>query len=123
MAVKAQVPFTLLASAARTLATTSADQRNRFARGVRVMIDVTADPANASITPTIQGKTGQGDYYTLLAGAAITGTGNVELVVHPSLTADPNLVAKAPLGAVWRLSMAVADADSMTYSVTAEYLD
>lgn len=112
----------LLASAARTALIASADQQNPFHRGVRVFIDVTLDPAAAAITPTIQGKTAQGDYFTLLAGAAINAVGNTELVIHPEMTAVNNLVAKAPLGVVWRLSIAVADTDSMTYSAYYEYL-
>lgn len=112
----------LLASAARTALIASADQQNSFHRGVRVFIDVTLDPAAAAITPTIQGKTAQGDYFTLLAGSAISAVGNTELVIHPEMTAVNNLVAKAPLGVVWRLSIAVADTDSMTYSAYYEYL-
>lgn len=122
MAVKAQTPFVVLPSAARTAAVDSADFTNRLYRGVRIFFDTTLDAAAASITPTIQGKTAQGDYYTLLTGAAIADVGNIQLIVHPDLTAVANVVAKLPLGTIWRVSIAVADADALTYSVYAEYL-
>lgn len=122
MAVTNNGSFVVLPSAARTAALQSADFTNRYAKGVRVMIDATASSATPSVTFTIQGKTGQGDYYTLLASSAVTGAGNTELVVHPSMTASANAVAKNALGNVWRVDVAVADADSLTYSVYAEYL-
>ena len=110
----------LLASSARTAAITSDDQHNADAKGVIVIIDTTVDPGTASVTPTIQGKDPvSGKYYTLLTGAAIAAVGTIILRVHPELTAAANLVAKDALPATWRFSMAVADAESLTYSVSA----
>jgi hypothetical protein len=123
MAVTSGRPFALMTSAARTATNNSGDKTNNFARGVRVTIDCTVDPAAASVVFTIQGKTQQGDYYTLLASAAITAVGNTELTVHPQITAAANTVAKNALGNVWRLLATHADADSITYSAYAEYLN
>jgi hypothetical protein len=122
MAITSGRPFQVLASAARTATNNSADQTNNFARGVRVTIDVTALAATPSVVFTIQGKTQQGDYYTLLDSAAVTATGNTEMVVHPQITAVANAVAKNALGNKWRVLATHGDADSITYSVYAEYL-
>jgi len=98
---------TLLASAARTAATTSTDQRNRGHKGVRVHIKTTADPASASNTYTIQGKDGiTGDYYTLLASAAVTGVGETYLTVYPNIAVTANVSASNGLPTIWRLNVA-----------------
>ena len=110
----------ILASAARTAAVNSDDQTNLGARGLHLVIDVTLDPAAASITPTIQGKDEvSGEYYTLLAGVAIAAVGTTILKIYPGLTAAANLVASDILPRTWRLSMAAADGDSITYSIGA----
>ncbi len=115
--------ITLLALSARTVAVNSGDQENRHARGIQVVIDVTVDPALASITPTIEGKDPlSGKYYPLLVGAAIAATGTVVLTVYPGVTVEANLAASEPLPRTWRFSMAVADTDSITYSVGASLI-
>ena len=78
---------TLLASAARTASVDTADQRNAYHRGVRIHIDATVLPGSAcSNVFTVQGKDSiTGDYYTLLASAAIVGTGDTFLYIYPRL--------------------------------------
>lgn len=116
-------PITLLASAARTAATDSADISNTGYRGVHVYLDVTVDPAAAAITVTIQGKDPiSGKYYTLLAGAAVSAVGTTVYKIFPGATAAANAVANDCVPTTWRVSVAVADADSMTYSITASPL-
>ena len=108
----------LLSSAARTAAITSADITNSEYRGCHVIIDVTVDPASASITPTIQGLDSvSGKYYTLLTGSAISAVGTTILRVYPGLGASANAIANDILPNKFRISMAVADTDSITYSV------
>ena len=110
----------MLPSAARTAATTSEVITNSDYRGCHIIIDVTVDPASASITPTIQGyDTVSGKYYTLLVGNAIAAVGTTVLRVYPGLTASANVTANDILPSKFRVSMAVADTDSMTYSVSA----
>ena len=110
----------LLASDARTAATTSATRLNSDYRGCHIIIDVTEDPASASITPTIQGfDTVSGKYYTLLTGLAITAVGTTILKIYPGLSASANVIANDILPSNFRISMAVAGGDSMTYSVSA----
>lgn len=110
----------LLASAARTTAQTPEGPTNGDGSYLDMIIDVTAGTAGFSITPTIQGlDPASGKWYTLLAGAAIGATGTTVLRVGPALTAAANTVAAFILPKTWRLSMAVADTKSVTYSVGA----
>lgn len=117
------VQRTLLPSAARTATVATADQRNRAHKGVRVHIKTTADPASASITYTIQGKDDiTGDYYTLLASAAVAATGDTFLTIYPNIAVAANVSASNVLPAFWRVNCVAGNADSMTYQVTAELL-
>ncbi len=112
--------ITLLVSAARTAVINSADQVNTRRRGLHIIIDVTVDPAAASITPKIQGKDPvSGKYYDLLVGVPIIATGTTVLKVYPGIVALANVSASDILPAHWRFRMEVADADSITYSVGA----
>ncbi len=113
----------LMASAARTATNNSGDIRNAVHRGCRVHIKVTADPAAASVVFTIQGKDNiSGDYYTVLASAAVTSTGDTYLHVYPGIAAASNAAVSAVLPPYWRLLATHADADSMTYSANVELL-
>lgn len=110
---------TLLASAARTATTTSTDQTNYNARGVHVAINVTV-AGTSNLTVTVQGKDPiSGTYYTILAGAAITGTGITILKIYPGITAVANGSANDILPRTFRVSCAKGDASSWTYSVAA----
>lgn len=113
----------LLALTARTATVATADQGNRYHRGVRVHVEVTAAADTPSVVFTIQGKDAiSGDYYTLLASAAVTGISENYYLVYPGGTAAANLVANLALPPVWRVNCVAADADSITYRVTAELL-
>lgn len=109
---------TLFASAARTASVNSDDQLNKGHRGVHLIIDATAAVDTPSVVFTLQGKdVASGKYYTILASAAITGTGTTVLRVFDGATAAANTVANDILPPIWRLSIAAGDADSLTYSV------
>jgi hypothetical protein len=115
------VQQTVFASAERTAATNSDVFVNDGPyRGLDLIIDVTVSAATPSLTFTIQGHSALGnDFYTILASAAITGTGTTVLRVYPGLTAAANTVANFVLPGLWRVAVAVADADAVTYSVNA----
>ena len=124
MAVSALRQFSVLASAARTASVNSADFTNPGgAKGLRVWIKCTVDPAAASVVFTIAGKTAQGDYYTILTSAAVASVTTVTLVVHPDIAASANVNALSVIPYTWRVQAVAADADSITYSVGAEYLN
>ena len=118
--------FTILPSAARTTAQ-SVDLTNDRARGVYITIDVTVDAATGSITPSvaiIDPVSGAAETIALMTAlAAVT---RVTLLIYPgTLTAAANditQILQAPLPRDWRFVMAVADTDSLTYSVGAMYV-
>ena len=114
---------TVFASAARTATVNGSDNINEGGRGLHVVIDCTAAAATPSVVFTIQGKDEvSAKYYTLLASAAITGTGTTVLRVYPGLTAAANTVASDVLPRMWRVIATHADADSITYSVGASVI-
>ena len=83
-------------------------------------IDVTALTAGASITFTISGicPSDASTTYTILESAPITATGLTVLRVSPQLGAATNTIAKDMLPAAIKVSVAVADTKSVTYSMT-----
>lgn len=110
--------ITIYASSARTASPSATDQTNVAGRGCVVTINVTSITDTPSVVFTIQGKDpASGNYYTILASAAITGTGTTVLRVGPSLTAAANTIANDTLPAVCRVIATHADTDSITYSV------
>lgn len=116
---------TVLASAARTTTTNSADQTNYNARGVVLTIDVTAIVDTPSVTPQIEAKLGSKYEAILTAAAAITAVGVHTYVVYPGGIAardDVVEVAQLPLPRTWRLTVTHGDADSITYSAEAAYI-
>lgn len=105
-------------SEARTATSSTPDFKNYDGIGMIAVIDCTAVTDTPSVVFTIQGKDpASGKYYTILASAAIVGTGTTVLRVHPDLTAAANTVAKDMVPAVWRVTATHADTDSITYSV------
>ncbi|KKM84780.1 hypothetical protein LCGC14_1295670 [marine sediment metagenome] len=109
----------VLPSAARIATLNSADLDCQ-GRGVHVIIDVTVDPALASVVPKIQGFDPlSGTWYDLLVGVAITAVGTTVLKVYPGIAVAANVAASDVVPPVWRVRMEHADADSITYSVGA----
>ena len=109
--------ITALASAARTTTTNSGDLTNYDGRGLHVVVDVTS-AGTGSITITIQGKDAvSGQYYTLLAGAAVTTVSTNVYKVYPGLTASANAVASDVLPRTFRILSTHNNANSITYSI------
>lgn len=108
---------TLLASQARTETQTTPDQTNYNGKGVHVILNVTAVSDTPSVTLKIEGKSASGVYYTLLEGAAVTGTGTHVYKVMPWATPAANEAAADLLPRTWRVVVTHADTDSITYSV------
>lgn len=113
--------ITLAASAARTAtANFEPAARNRYAKGVIVLIDATAASSTPSVVFTIQGYDEAGDeWYDILSSAAVTGVSVTRLQVHPDLAASANAKANDLLPRRWRVRAVHADADSITYSIGA----
>lgn len=111
--------ITILPSAARTIATDSADFTNFNWRGAIFVIDITAG-TTPLLTFTVQGKDPvSGKYFTQLQSLALAAVGTTILYVYPGVTATNNLAATAPLATTFRMDVAVGNANSITYSVGA----
>lgn len=109
-------PQIVMASAART-ATHSVTMVTPCLGGVFI-IDCTAVTVTPSVVFTVAGVDPASDKaYTILASAAITGTGTTVLRIHPSLTAAANTIAKDVLPQALKITATHANADSITYSL------
>jgi len=116
----------VLPSAARTTAQAVITLQASDDKAVALIftVDTTVDPAAASITPSI-------DFFdpisqswtTILTGAAIAATGRVRLRIGEGLTAAANLTVNDVIARKFRFNMAVADTDSITYSVGVEIVN
>lgn len=111
---------TILPSAARTAATVnSADQTNDVYHRAHVIVNVSAY-TSGNYTPKLQGKDPvSGNYYDLLTGTAMSGTGTQVLKIGPGLAASANAAAADVLPRVWRVQLGGAATPSMTLSVSA----
>jgi hypothetical protein len=120
---------TVLASAARTGDTASGDQVNYNARGMALLLDVTAvgTPAGQIDAVNIQAKIGA-NYATVYSFGtlAINAVGQHAFLVYPGAATAGSWKAAPAQGIVprnWRLQVDHAnETDSITYSVVACYL-
>lgn len=112
--------FEVMASAARTATTASGDFTNTHYRGLIVFVNISAINLTPSVTFTIEGKDHVGNYFTILASAAKTGTGAFQMFVHPDITAAANVSAAAMVPRTFRVNVTHGDTDSMTYSIQAQ---
>lgn len=113
---------TVLASAARTALINSADLTNYNHAGVVVTVDITAYTAG-SLTIALKYKdTLSGKYVALLTSAALAAAATTSLTVYPSIAAVANVAVSMALPRVWRVEVAVGDATSITYSISANYI-
>lgn len=116
---------TVLTQTAASAGTTSADQTNYNGVCAVVPVNISAiSGTGPTLTVTVQGKDSvSGNYYTLLASAALTTTGETVLTVCPGATVAANTAASAPLPRTWRISTVIAGTGpSVTYTVGANTL-
>jgi hypothetical protein len=120
----------LLASAARTTAQTGDWIMNRGHKGATFVLDMTSETGTVVLTLVIQGRDAAGVAYTVATASDLDAVGARVLRLYPGLTdwttpdglgndAVPN-VFNAVLPPVWRYTIAVADADSSTYSLAVD---
>ena len=114
---------TLLASAARTVTTYSTDQTNYNHKGTYLFVNVTAIGAAPSITVRLSMKDSISGLYSAISAisAPITAVGTYVIALHPALidTAGTfHLACDALLPRTWRLRIAHANTDSITYSIS-----
>jgi hypothetical protein len=121
---------TLLASAARTVQTTTALQTNYNARGVVLGVRVSAKAA--ATTLTIDGSSndpisGTASFFFTHSGFAAAANSTLYLVVYPGvINADltttgfqtTNKGFSIPLPRTWAVTVSPSDANSVTYSLS-----
>lgn len=113
----------LLASSARTTNTNSTDQTNFNHRGLLLMIDV-SNAGTGSITPAIQVKDSiSGNYKTIWTAAApLTANGTYVYAFYPGElnTLLYTEALNAIISRTWRLAITHNNANSITYSASAD---
>lgn len=109
----------LRASAAATATFTSADQTNSGgARGISVVLDITAVTTGTATLEIDYKDPASGKYIALLTGAALAGTGTTRYVVYPGGGAvAANLSVNDSIGRVFRVTVTKSDGSSWTFSV------
>lgn len=113
-------------SAARTAVTTASPEyaMNHAGYG-RATCDITAAPGVDTLTFEVQGKDkASGKWFTVLASAALSAAGTVQLEIGPGVAAAANAAADKLLPEVFRVvaTNSSATGSSFTYSVGFEYL-
>ena len=117
---------TLLASAARTATTSSADQTNYNAKGIIVVFDVTSVPGTDTVQLKVQAKDpASGKYIDMVTGTAESAAGTYVYAVYPGI-GDKNTILdnyeELPLPRTWRVQVVHSAATSFTYSVGVMYV-
>lgn len=111
--------ITLINASAVTTGQTGTDQTNYNAKGLVVVLNMTS-VGTGSQTLTIQGKDpATGQYYTILAGAAVV-TNSVNVYrAYPGLTASANAIANDVLPRSWRVITTANNANVTTFKIAA----
>lgn len=108
----------LLTLSAASASVNGTDQKNLFASGMAVVIDITAITGTTpSLTVVLEGKDPvSGKYFTILSSAALNSVGTTVLRVFPGATAAANLTVNDRLPKTFRVRATIA---GTTPSVTA----
>lgn len=115
---------TALASAARTAQADSADITNHNAKFLQLFVNVTVDGGTAAVTPTLQVKDSiSSAYHTVwTAATTIADTGTFVYSLGPgllaSVTGGQTDTENVLIPRVFRVRVTVADAESLTYSIS-----
>jgi hypothetical protein len=126
--MRANLDATLLASAARTASTNTADQTNYNHRGVIVHLDITANPGGAeTLTVEIYAKCpASGEYHLMTGFPAVAAATNAHYayVLYPAAVETVNAARTEIQGLVlprtWRARILHSAAGSWTYSLGAQ---
>jgi hypothetical protein len=115
--------ITLLASQARTIATSSSIQQNYNWRGIAIQLEVTAASGTGGLTVELN----DGDYGAayFLATTPVTAISHHIYIIYPGATgntSDPGQVSGLVLPDRWQVKVLVGDASSYTYSLLARLL-
>lgn len=95
------------------------------ARGIVLGVNITAiSGTSPTLTVTLQGyDSASGQYYTLLASAALNATGFTALTIFPGATAVANTTANMGLPAIWNIKAVIGGTSpSVTATIGASYI-
>ena len=107
----------LLNGVGATVSQNTFDLTNANCRGIKVFVNTTAI-GTGSITVSVQGKDPvSGNYFTLLASAAITTNVFNVYNVYPGFTVTANVSANDVLPRVWRVLVTANNANPASYTV------
>lgn len=123
---RVNIGYSLLASAARTSTGTGTDQTNYNWSKLIVIVNVTARAAATTLTPSLQVKDSvSGNYFTIWTAAAAintaSGTFSYQFAIGGAAGSHTESVNLA-LPQMWRLVCTPNDANSLTYSASAQTL-
>lgn len=105
---------------ARIATPTPVENQNYNGRGAIIIVDVASITDTPSVVFNVEGKDpAGGDWYLIVASAAIVAAGVTVLRIYPGLTPIANLTVSDLLPQTWRVRPVHADADSITYTVGA----
>ena len=111
-------------SAARVATPTPFTLNTSRSSGVIITINVTADPAAASVVVTLNGiDPVSGSNYNILTSAAIAATGITTLRIQPGLTVVANTHASDLTPEELLVTATHTDGDSITYSISATLIE
>ena len=119
--------FTVFAPAARTASANSTDLENRAAKGIHLILDVTAA---SGTTPTldvkVQRKCPLSDAYVDVPSGAFaqkTTTGTDDLVIYPGVAETANRSVSDVISSQWRVVATIAGTTpSFTFTVAGSYI-
>jgi hypothetical protein len=118
---KGQGTATILASASRTVETTSANLLNTNWKTAHYIVDVTVIPSG-DITVNIEAfDVASSVWYPILIALPIAATGTTVLKVGVGFAPIANLTANNMIPYITRVRVEVADASAITYSVGANF--
>lgn len=117
----------MIADSASPIVAQTFDNINLVNNGIHLVIDITAKVGSpTSMTVTLSGiDETSGKLYTLLASAALTGTGTTVLKVFPGSAVASNASANDFLPHKYRVGVAVVGVDGsnyFTYSIGAQLM-
>jgi len=118
----ANVVVAVFPSAVRAANNDSGEQQNQYARGAHIVIDMQAVPGVDTVTFTLEGKDAFGNWYTILASAALSAAAVTVLRVFPGLVAAANAAANDVIPRAWRLRAAHSAGTNFTYRATANLI-
>lgn len=119
---------TLLASAARTSSTQSADQTNASCKSVVVFLNVTSAAGTGGLTVRILGKDpASGNYFLLNAAPTVVNSiGQYGFVLGPGCVSSGGSIWQTTatvLPLAWAVQVAHSDSSSYTYSLAASVVN